>query len=141
MARQYDPKTGTWKIVDDSKSKVVTTPSKNNNSGSKNNNSGSNSNLSSNNTDNSTSTGAVEQEYNYIEINTLEGTVSVVPTIATLKVKVGDTVSLQGFGNTLSGLYYVKEVNKQINASGLTLTWTVMRSNFGSSLKYTVKGG
>ena len=135
MARQYDPKTGTWKIVGESKGKVVTTPSKNNNSGSN------NSNLSSNNTDNNTSTGAVEQEYNNIEVNTLEGTVSVVPTIATLKVKVGDTVSLQGFGNTLSGLYYVKEVNKQINASGLTLTWTVMRSNFGSSLKYTVNGG
>ena len=135
MARQYDPKTGTWKIVGESKGKVVTTPSKNNNSGSN------NSNLSSNNTDKNTSTGAVEQEYNNIEVNTLEGTVSVVPTIATLKVKVGDTVSLQGFGNTLSGLYYVKEVNKQINASGLTLTWTVMRSNFGSSLKYTVNGG
>lgn len=136
MARQYDPKTRTWKIVDDSKGKVVTTPSK------KKNNSGSNkSNLSSNNTDKNTSTGAVEQEYNNIEVNTLEGTVSVVPTPDTLKVKVGDTVSLQGFGNTLSGLYYVKEVNKQINASGLTLTWTVMRSNFGSSLKYTVKGG
>lgn len=136
MARQYDPKTRTWKIVDDSKSKVVITPSK------KKNNSGSNkSNLSSNNTDKNTSTGAVEQEYNNIEVNTLEGTVSVVPTPDTLKVKVGDTVSLQGFGNTLSGLYYVKEVNKQINASGLTLTWTVMRSNFGSSLKYTVKGG
>lgn len=138
MARQYDPKTGTWKIVGDSKGKVVTTSS----TSSKNNNSGSNnSNLSSNNTDNSTSTGAVEQEYNNIEVNTLEGTVSVVPTVATLKVKVGDTVSLQGFGNTLSGLYYVKEVNKQINASGLTLTWTVMRSNFGSSLKYIVNGG
>ena len=127
QARQYDPKTKTWKVVGISEGTPVS-PTKNNSS-----NNGSN--LTSTNTNNNTSVGAVEQEYNNIEINTLEGTVSVVPTPGSLEVEVGDVVRLEGFGNTLTGCYYVKEVVKQINASGITLTWTVTRSDFGSSLK------
>lgn len=131
MSKQYDPKTKTWKDVADLKedkgTKSKITKNTTNKTGG--------SNLTNTNTDNSTSTGSAEQEYNTIEINTLQGTVAVVPTEANLKVNVGDCVSIKGVGKSLSGTYYVKEVNLQISSSGISLTWTVTKTDFGSSLK------
>lgn len=125
----YDPKTKTWSkstSINDSKS------SKGNNSKIK--KSGT-SNLTASNSDSSTSTGSTEQQYNNIEINTLSGTLTFIVNDKTIKLKVGDTVNLQGLGKYLSGNYYVREVKRSINSSGYSHSAVCIRTDFGDSLK------
>lgn len=127
----YDPKTGAW-----TKNSVSTTedvPSKNNSQEVTN----SGDNLTSSNANKNSSTGSVEKKYNDVEMNTLVGTLSFIVTEQTIKIKAGDTVKLNGLGKFLSGNYYVKDVTRQISANGYAHSATLIKTDFGSSLKMT----
>ena len=122
----YDPATGQW-----TKSTTDSSSSSSNNTS----NSSGGDNLTSSTSDSSSSTGSVEQQYNNIEINTLSGTLSFIVTKETIKLKAGDTVNIQGIGKYLSGSYYVKDVTRQISSSGYSHSATLIKTDFGSSLK------
>ena len=133
----YDPTTGTWTTTttdDTSSGGNNSSPSSSGASTPSSTPSGSE-NLTSSTGDNLSSTGATEKQYNEIELNTLEGTLSVLPTEDTIKVNAGDTVTLEGIGRFLSGNYYVKDVSRSNSTSGFSLTWTVIKTDFGKSLK------
>ena len=152
MARKtsytYDPSSGKWSSSstnsgsNNSISKTGNSNSGGNNTSSGNNSGGSNSNgnLSSSNTDNKSATGSTEKKVNYIEINTLIGTLNFIVTPQTIKLKAGDTVNLQGLGKYLSGKYYVKEVIRSISSdNGYEHSATVIKTDFGSKLKKVSK--
>lgn len=86
-------------------------------------------------TDTDSSAGATEKEYNYIELNTLSGQIAYIATERTIKLKAGDTVCLEGLGDHLSGLYYVKEVTRTLNSSGYSHSAVVMRTDVGDNIK------
>ena len=92
-------------------------------------------NLTSSTSNKDSSTGSVEKEYNNIEINTLEGSLSFIATEETIKLKAGDTVKILGIGKFLNGDYYVKEVTRQNSSSGYTHNATLIKTDFGKSLK------
>ena len=125
----YDPSTGEW----------TSNPSSGNSSNnSSNNSSSSNSsgnNLTSSTSDSNSSAGSVEQKYNTIEINTLEGTLNFIVTKETIKLKAGDTVKINGIGKHLSGSYYVKDITRQISSNGYSHSATLIKTDFGNSLK------
>ena len=125
----YDPSTGEW----------TSNPSSGNSSNnSSNNSSSSNSsgnNLTSSTSDSNSSAGSVEQKYNTIEINTLEGTLNFIVTKQTIKLKAGDTVKINGIGKHLSGSYYVKDITRQISSNGYSHSATLIKTDFGNSLK------
>lgn len=130
----YDPNTGKWTSV----------PSDNNDSssgsgsgGSNKNDSSGGSNLTSSTPDSEDGTGVVEKKYNSIELNTLEGTLNFIVTEETIKLKAGDTVNLNGLGKHLSGSYYVKDITRQISSSGYSHSATLIKTDFGKSLKVT----
>lgn len=97
--------------------------------------SGGSSNLVASNPDKDTSSGAVEKEYNTIEFNTLSGSLNFIANNKTIQLKAGDTVIISGIGKYLSGAYYVKELTRQIGTDGYSHSATLIRTDFGSSLK------
>ena len=130
----YNPKTGKW-----TKSTTGSNGNKKSNDNKKSNNnknkSGNEDNLTSNSSDKNDSTGDVEKKYNTIEINTLSGSLSFIVTEETIKLKAGDTVKLNGLGKYLSGNYYVKDITRQISSSGYSHSATLIKTDFGKSLK------
>ena len=77
-----------------------------------------------------------EKEFIDIEINTLTGELSLVSTEKTIRIKVNDTIQLEGVGKYLSGLYFVTAVRRTLNKdSGYTHTISVLKNGFGDSLK------
>lgn len=155
---QYDPKTGKWKSVtvsDDTGSSPSTTPTTSDTGGGSTettettetpetttttpspttSSGGGGENLTSTTGDSLSSEGTTEKEYNEIEMNTLEGSLSVLPTEDTIKINPGDTISLEGLGKYLSGSYYVKEVTRSIGTGGYQQTLTVIKTDFGKTLK------
>ena len=125
----YNPKTGKW-----TKSTTNSDDSSKSNNNNK-NKSGNEDNLTSNSSDKNDSTGDVEKKYNTIEINTLSGSLSFIVTEETIKLKAGDTVKLNGLGKYLSGNYYVKDITRQISSSGYSHSATLIKTDFGKSLK------
>lgn len=124
----YDPSTGEWtKSTSDSGS------SSNQNSSNVSASRGSD-NLTSSSSDKNSSTGSVEKQYNTIEINTLSGTLSIIVNEETIKLRAGDTVSIQGIGKYLSGKYYIKDITRQVSSNGYSHSATVIRTDFGSPL-------
>ena len=131
----YDPKTGKWT--------KKTTNSGGSSSGGGGNSkkthsstpSSSGSNLTSSNSNKNSSTGSTEKKYNYIEINTLSGTLNFIVTEETIKLKAGDTVKLKGLGSYLSGDYYVQDLTRQISSNGYSHSATLIKTDFGKSLK------
>ena len=82
------------------------------------------------------SKGSAEKEYIDIEYNTLVGEMRLTATESSIKIKVGDTIQLEGVGKYLSGLYFVSEVKRDLNKSdGYSQTITVIKTGFGNSLK------
>lgn len=141
----YDPQTGKW-----TKSVVETKDKTNNKSKNKSRNTKGNTkppqqkksesgNLSSDSSDSKDSKGSVEKKYNNIEINTLTGSLSVIPNTTTIKIKAGDTIKLAGLGKYLSGKYYVKTVNRTLDSNGYSQTLEVIKTDFGKSLKTITK--
>lgn len=76
-----------------------------------------------------------DKEYNEMVYNTLEGDLSVVPSDTTMAVKVNDTIYLGGFGKYLSGNYFVSSIERVLDSSGFSLTFKVIKTGFGDSLK------
>lgn len=83
--------------------------------------------------DNNDSTKTKDNATKEIEINILEGTLTVTTPIPKLKSK--STIFLTGLGRNLTGLYYVSKVVQKITSSGYTQTLTLSKSGFGDSLK------
>lgn len=136
----YDPSTGKWS------SSGGSTSSSNSSSGNKQPSSGSGNtkpssssggNMTSSNSDPNSSTGSAEKKYNTIEYNILTGQLKFIATPETIKLTAGDTVKLNGLGKYLSGLYYVQDVTRQISKEGYSHTATVIKTDFGNSLKKT----
>ena len=123
----YNPETGEWTRT--------TSTSESGSSNGKEKDRGSGDNLTSSTSDNDSSTGDVEKKYNEIEVNTLNGTLSFIVTEETIKLKAGDTVRLEGLGTHLSGNYYVKDVTRQIGSNGYSHSATLIKTDFGNSLK------
>ena len=130
----YDPKTGKWTHNTSGTSTSKQSSNGSSNSSSPPKSSGS-SNLSSKSTNSDSSSGDVETKYNTIEYNTLEGTLNYIATEETIKINPGDTIRLEGLGNTLSGLYYVQDVTRSVSSSGYSHSATLIKTDFGSSLK------
>lgn len=126
----YDPGTGSWTNSVEIKDSDTNTD-KDNNSYTLNKSN----NLTSSDSDKDSSTGSVEKKYNTIEMNTLEGTLNFIVTEQTIKLKSGDTVKLKGFGKYLSGNYYVKDITRQISSNGYSHSATLIKTDFGKSLK------
>ena len=145
----YDPKTGEWTKTTSnsgSSSKSSGSSKSSSSSGSSSSSSSSNSsnsskgdNLSSSSSNKNESKGSVEKKYNTIEINTLNGTLNFIVTEETIKLKAGDTVKLQGLGKYLSGNYYVKDITRQISNNGYSHSATLIKTDFGNSLKTASK--
>lgn len=82
------------------------------------------------------SKGAADKEYIDIEYNTLEGELRLTSTEKSIRIKVNDTIQLEGVGKYLSGLYYVAGIKRTLNKdTGYTHTLTVIKTGFGNSLK------
>ena len=140
----YDPKTGNWTKTTSnsgssskSSSSSSSKPSSSSKSSSSSGNKGDN--LSSSSSNKNESKGSVEKKYNTIEINTLNGTLNFIVTEETIKLKAGDTVKLQGLGKYLSGDYYVKNITRQISKNGYSHSATLIKTDFGNSLKTVSK--
>lgn len=129
----YDPQTGTWKPSGNGGSSSSSGSSGGSGGGS----SKGSDNLTSSNPSKNSSAGSVEKKYNYIEINTLTGTLNYIVTEETIKLKAGDTVKLNNLGKFLSGNYFVKDVTRQISSNGYSHSATLIRTDVGSSLKST----
>lgn len=134
----YDPKTGNWtKTTSNSGSSSKSSSSSSSKSSSSSGSKGDN--LSSSSSNKNESKGSVEKKYNTIEINTLNGTLNFIVTEETIKLKAGDTVKLQGLGKYLSGNYYVKDITRQISNNGYSHSATLIKTDFGESLKTASK--
>lgn len=94
-------------------------------------------NMTSSNSNPNSSTGSAEKKYNTIEYNILTGQLKFIATPETIKLKAGDTVKLNGLGKYLSGLYFVQDVTRQISKEGYSHSATVIKTDFGNSLKKT----
>lgn len=94
-------------------------------------------NMTSSNSNPNSSTGSAEKKYNTIEYNILTGQLKFIATKETIKLTAGDTVKLNGLGKYLSGLYFVQDVTRQISKDGYSHTATVIKTDFGNSLKKT----
>ena len=150
MALTYNPNTGEWVSTSVPSSGGSSSGSSSSKPSSGSSSSGSSSsssssqkqsggNLTYSTPDSSSSTGIVEKTYNDIQINTLEGSLSFIVTKETIKLKAGDTVKLNGLGKHLSGSYYVKEVLRTVGSNGYSHKATVIRTDFGESLKVDTK--
>lgn len=147
----YNPETGKWKhnSSDNSSSKKSSGSNsggnknsggssgntKNNSNNSNKSSSGNKDNLKSTASSKKTSEGKVENKYNYIEVNTLSGTLNFIVNENTIKLKAGDTVKLEGIGKYLSGNYFVKDITRQISNNGYSHSATLIKTDFGPSLK------
>lgn len=80
-------------------------------------------------------TGA-EKEFIETEFNTLTGDMSLIPTKDNMKIKTNTTIRLNGVGKYLSGLYFVSEIRRTLNADGgYSLSVSLYKNGFGDSLK------
>lgn len=77
-----------------------------------------------------------EKQYIDIEFNTLTGELNLTSTEKSIRIRVNDTVKLEGLGKYLSGTYFVSAVKRMLNKdSGYTHVLTVIKTGFGNSLK------
>lgn len=138
----YDPTTGKWSSSGGGGSSNRRPSSGGNrqpSSGSGNTkpSSSSGGNMTSSNSNPHSSTGKAEKKYNTIEYNILTGQLKFIATKETIKLTAGDTVKLNGLGKYLSGLYFVQDVTRQISKEGYSHSATVIKTDFGNSLKKT----
>lgn len=77
-----------------------------------------------------------EKEYIEAEFNVLTGEMTLTPTEKSIRIKVNDTVRIEGLGKYLSGLYFVSSVSRNINKdNGYTHSLSLIKNGFGSSVK------
>lgn len=133
----YNPQTGKW--TRNSGGGSSSSSGKKSSNKSNNSSKGSGDNLSSKSSSKNTSGGKVEKKYNYIEVNTLSGTLNFIVNEETIKLKAGDTVKLKGLGKYLSGNYYVKDITRQISSNDYSHAATLIKTDVGASLKTSTK--
>ena len=124
----YDPKTGSWKpaTYNSTSSSSTSLSTSVQNSGS----------VTTDSSSKVNSQAEADKEYIEIEFNTLEGELQLKASMKTLRIKVGQTIKIEGIGKYLSGLYYVSAIKRTIdNSQGYSHTLTVIKTGFGSSLK------
>lgn len=136
---KFNPTTGGWTHTQtderkDTHQQTSSSPSTSEGSGLSDNN------LVSSGNSKDSSVGATEKKYNTIEINTLNGSLQYIANKDTIKLKAGDTVKLEGIGTYLSGDYYVQDITRTLDSSGYTHTATLVKTNFGKSLKKKTEG-
>lgn len=79
---------------------------------------------------------AAQKEYIEVEFNTLTGDLTLTSTEKSIRIKVNDTIKVEGLGKYLSGLYFVTSIKRTLNKdSGYTHTLSLLKNGFGSSLK------
>ena len=79
------------------------------------------------------SSSKAKEKCNEIDYYNLQGTLNYIATQSTIKIKAGDTITINGLGKYLSGKYYVVSVKRTIDSSGYSHSAEVVRMNFGSS--------
>ena len=83
---------------------------------------------------------AAQKEYIEVEFNTLTGDLTLTSTEKSIRIKVNDTIKVEGLGKYLSGLYFVTSIKRTLNKdSGYTHTLSLLKNGFGSSLKKSQK--
>lgn len=83
---------------------------------------------------------AAQKEYIEVEFNTLTGDLTLTSTEKSIRIKVNDTIKVEGLGKYLSGLYFVTSIKRTLNKdSGYTHTLSLLKNGFGSSLKKAQK--
>ena len=122
VEKVYNEKTGQWEpvtvYVDSNGDSVAPTPSTGNTSG------------------NTDSKKDAEKEYIESEFNVLTGELNITPTEKSIRIKVGDTIKIEGVGKYLSGLYFVSSIKRTVNKdSGYSQSLSVIKNGFGDSLK------
>lgn len=76
-----------------------------------------------------------DKDYIDREFATLHGTLVVMPSERTMLAKIGQIISLEGFGKYLSGNYYIKGIRREINNSiGYSMEFEVVKTAFGGKL-------
>lgn len=76
-----------------------------------------------------------DKEYIEKEFTTLQGSLVLMPSEETMLIKIGDIISLDGFGKNLSGTYFVSEIERTIDSSsGYSMTLTVVKTAFGGKV-------
>lgn len=138
----YDPSTGKWTSSGSGNSSSSSSNGGSNKkpssgSGSSKPSGSSGGNMSASNSNPQSSVGSAEKKYNTIEYNILEGQLKFIATKETIRLTAGDTVRLKGIGKYLSGLYYVQDVTRQISNNGYSHSATLIKTDFGNSLKDT----
>ncbi len=134
LSYTYDPTTHKWGTTTTSAGGEDTTTTKQKDTKQEDTSTGGD-NLGASTSDPSSASGQTDQQSNYIEIRTLEGTLSFIVTEDTIKIKAGDTVELKGIGKYLSGNYYVKTMIRQISNNGYAHEAVLIKTDFGDSLK------
>lgn len=134
----YNPQTGTWEAT----TPIVVAPTNNEGTG----NSSSSTSSSTSPTPSTQKNGGsspnvdsekdADKEYIEAEFNILTGEMKLTPTKKSIRIKVNDTVKIEGLGKYLSGLYFVSAVSRNLNESGgYSHTLTLLKNGFGSSVK------
>ncbi len=68
-------------------------------------------------------------------INVLEGSLDVIPDTGIMGRKLMQTLQLNGLGKYLTGKYYIEEITRTHDSNGFTISLTVSRSDFRSTIK------
>ena len=77
-----------------------------------------------------------DKEFIETEFNTLVGELRLIPSKRTIRIRVGQTINLQGVGKYLSGQYFVSAVRRALDKDGgYSHSITVIKTGFGDSLK------
>lgn len=79
--------------------------------------------------------GSTEKKYNEINYNILNGSVALLAKTKNLKINCGDTVTIKNVGSYLSGKMYVQDREITLGSDGLSLTMTVINTDFTDALK------
>lgn len=132
----YDPKTKTWKPSSSAQAKPATSSSSSSSSSGATKTTPKPAVVKVDSASKVDSKAKADKKYKEIEFNTLEGDVNLIVDKATLKIKSGDTIRIEGVGKYLSGLFFVSSVKRNIDKSnGYSHSVTVIRTGFGDSLK------
>lgn len=127
-ALTYDPETKSW--VPASTTTKTDTTNKNNNGG------GGSGNTSSTSKTQTDSKKNAEKEYIEVEFNTLTGELNLVATEKTIRIKINDTIKIEGLGKYLSGVYFVTTIKRTISKDGgYAHTMTLLKNGFGNFKK------
>lgn len=79
---------------------------------------------------------AADKEYIETEFNTLVGNLGLTSSEKSIRLKVNDTIKLEGLGKYLSGQYFVSEIRRTLTKdNGYSHSLTVIKNGFGDTVK------